>query len=193
MSGWVEDPKGWSTVLLGPHTLQRCRLHMDSVGRDIDEQKPKGTNKAYSEDQGTKLARITIEVWIRSSEYDWWRGVLSDINPRNASASTGPFDITHPEANDFGIKSVQVSDISSSAPTPRNGKVYRLKCLEYVKKPKPVKKAEPKEHKSVNSIYANPNSILNPLSTTNNLVGMDALDEAMKNLPTPAGWGVLPK
>jgi hypothetical protein len=193
MAGWIEDPKAWSAATIGPHTLQRVRLHIDSIGRKIDEQQPKGTNKAYSEDQGSTLAKLTLEVWINSREYDAWRAIMVDLNPRNASSSTGPFELKHPEANDFGVKMVQIVAISSSAPTARSGKVYKIQLLEYVQKPKPVKKAPVKEFKSVNEIYANPNSILNPLSTTNNLVGMDALDEAIKNLPSPPGWGVSPK
>jgi len=174
----------FNTCLLGTLWLPGVvTFEVTKSGRDIDAQKPKGQNKAYTEDNGDVLREGTITVWtpgVNSPEYLVLQDVLQAISPNSPSASKGPHEIVHPEAENQGIETIQIRSVLPRPPTAKDGYVVKLSWIEYVEKPKPVKKAGTKTAQNVSTLDRQ-QPLIQPLGATQTtgLSGMDALDAAM--------------
>jgi hypothetical protein len=180
----------WNKVLLGSIWLPGvCVLSIDKCGRDIDQQKQKGSNKAYSEDSGRNLATGTILVQlpgIKGPQYDAWVQAIATLDPASPTASTGPIEIVHPNTRLRGIKAIRIIEITSPSPTAREGYCPAIKWIEYSEKPKEVKKAATKPSKPFTgdtSMIAGGPPMIQLLEPQNapGLSGMDAFDKAMSN------------
>lgn len=152
-------------------------------GRDIDAQKQKGTNKAYSEDNGKNLREGVITIWIpgvNHPSYEELLDCLEAISPNNPSASQGPIEVIHPEAENANIEAIQIRDIVPRPPTARDGYVVRIPWIEYAEKPKETKKAAKKPAENVSTLDRQ-QPLIQPLGATptTGLSGMDAFDAAM--------------
>jgi len=194
-SEYEQTANEWNSVLLGGVWLPGiCILSIDKCGRDIDQQKQKGSNKAYSEDSGKNLATGSILVQlpgIRGPLYDAWKQALGALDPASPTASTGPIEIVHPNTQLRGIKAIRIVDISSPSPTAREGYNPVIKWIEYAEKPKEVKKAakkaaQPARPPDTHLISPGP-PLIQPLTPTSTmgLSGMDAFDAASSNYNDP--------
>jgi hypothetical protein len=139
----------WNTIVLGSFVLPgKTKLYMPKCGRDVDQQKQKGSNKSYSEDSGKNLASGKIVGMLPSMNcqaYEEWLEVLEAIDPASPSASTGPLEIHHPATEQRGVDAIRITNISSPPPTAKDGYVYEIQWIEYAEKPKTVKKAKKKK------------------------------------------------
>lgn len=185
-----KDANEWNRVLLGSIWLPGvCILSIDKCGRDVDQQKQKGSNKAYSEDSGRNLATGTILVQlpgIKGSQYEAWKQAIATLDPASPTASTGPIEIVHPNTRLRGIATIRIVEINSPAPTAREGYNPVIKWIEYAEKPKEVKKAATKKSKPFTgdtSLIAGGPPMIQLLEPNRapGLSGMDAMDAVMSN------------
>jgi hypothetical protein len=54
---YAAEAQRWNTCVLGSAVLPgKVKVYLLKCGRDVDQQKEKGSNQAYSEDSGRNLA-----------------------------------------------------------------------------------------------------------------------------------------
>lgn len=179
-----EKAELWNNPLIGSVWLPgKCLLSIEGGGRDIDQQKQKGSNKAYSEDNGENLVTGSILVQIPSidcPEYEMWVAVAALLDPNSPSASTGPQEIIHPATELKGVKAIRIQQITYPAPSAKDGFNPRVKWIEYAEKPKEVKKASTKKSENVSTLDRQ-QPLIQPIGPAKapGLSGMDAFDNAM--------------
>jgi hypothetical protein len=160
--GWTgasgADAAAWNTCDLGRVRIPGIVTVSAEKGRDVDFKKAKGQDGGTTQDNGATQGKVTIDVILpRESHWDEWQRILPAIDPVKVGGVKKPLEISHPEPNSRGIRSVYVTMIRGMPPTARGGKRFQIECLEWFPAPKTTKGAKK---------GAIPESFLNRASTS---------------------------
>jgi hypothetical protein len=137
--GEDEDARSWDFCWLGDDLLPGvATVEVTDNGRDVDVQKPKGSNGVSLKDNGVGAAKVKITLQIYTgTQYDAWLKLRKRIDPKNAGGIREPKTISHPETDEAGVKGVYVKQIQAAPPTAKSGRTYTIDCVEWF--PQPVK------------------------------------------------------
>lgn len=137
----------WDKVELGGRPLPGlCKLTGGGVEHIIDKQGARGQQGARTSIDGTKLAEFEIEITIWTEEqWNEFQSIITALKGKPGKGLPEPQPIKHPSPNAYGIDKVSVIYIGF----PEDGKIentktIKLKCLQWVKKPKATGTIKPK-------------------------------------------------
>lgn len=137
---WDENSEDWDQLILGKFLLPGVAKVSIKRGRKFDKKSAKGRNGATITDGGGEGAEVTIELSMTTAEqWDAWADAMAVLDPTKAAPQA--FDIYHPQAEAFQVKSVMIEYISADAPS--NG-IYtvKIKCAEWFPAPKGKSKSK---------------------------------------------------
>jgi hypothetical protein len=120
----------------------------------VDVKKPKGGRRATVRDTGAPPAKLDIELTLLPEDMPAFERYLPLLRPRGPNAVMDPITIDHPNARLWGINIILVDSVSSPMPTTGGWLRIRIKAIEWVPAPKPVKKpkAAPKPHQPIDPL-----------------------------------------
>lgn len=131
---WDENSEDWDVCILGSFQLPGRAKVSVKRGRKLDKKSAKGRNGATITDGGGEGAEVTIELaLVEADELDAWAAALVVLDPTKVKPQA--YDLIHPQAELFQIKSVMIEDISADMPD--NG-IYtvKIKAAEWFPAPK---------------------------------------------------------
>jgi hypothetical protein len=139
---WDDPNQSWDTLRLGGNTFPGAVNVDGEVSRDVEVKKSKGQDGATIKDNGYVPAPVDIALRLWTQEH-WtsFQRLLPTIHPRSQGGTRTPVSIGHPAPNLFGIKDIYVKKIGF--PKLGDDKVFTIiiTAMEWLPKPKPVKKA----------------------------------------------------
>lgn len=131
---WDENSADWDICILGSFQLPGRAKVSVKRGRKLDKKSAKGRNGATITDGGGEGAEVTIELaLVDADELNAWGAALGVLDPTKVKPQA--YDLIHPQAEVFQIKSIMIEDISADMPD--NG-IYtvKIKCAEWFPTPK---------------------------------------------------------
>lgn len=135
----VED---WDVLRLGGQVMPGVAQVTVDLGSGLDVKKPKGARRATIRDEGAPPATLRVEIELLHGEMAAFESVKKLLRPRSVDGAREPLEISHPQAQLWGINVVTVGEVS--APMPSRGGTYLVSftCVEWAPAPTRVKKAK---------------------------------------------------
>lgn len=138
--GDTEEEHRWDFCYLDNQLCPGISKVTVEKSRDVDVQKPPGSDGANLSDKGYNPAKVTVELWIYTREqWEAWQDLREKIDPQRAGGLRTPISISHPEPNGLGIDTVYVQSLSGAPPSAAHGKIERIECIQWFKAPEPAK------------------------------------------------------
>ncbi len=133
----------WDLIIIADLEFLGFAELTGGVSRDIQVNKPKGSDGATITDNGYKPAQISVTLkLVTQLDWDEYQEILLPaIHPRRKGGPRTPVVLTHPALNVLGVTRIYFTSIG--APKIGSDKIgtVELKAIEWFPAPKPVKKA----------------------------------------------------
>lgn len=130
----------WDLLILGGEPVPGVARVEVTPGSGVDVQKPRGSKRAYVEDEGDPPDELSIEITLTPAEAKLFRDkIVPLIKPRNKSGGREPLEISHPQAEFWGIGVIMVGPIRAPQPAPGGFMKISMRAWEWVDKPAEVK------------------------------------------------------
>lgn len=135
----VED--AWDVLYLGGTWIPGvARVHV-TLPSGLDVQKPQGGKGASIADDGAPPATLTIEIeFVDNETLNDFARVVPLLRPVAKGKARDPLEITHPNAQLWGIDVVTIADISSPSPSPGGSMIITINAVQWFPAPTPAKK-----------------------------------------------------
>jgi hypothetical protein len=140
------DQNDWGNLTLGSNTLPGKWEVEGEASRKVDIKERKDQDGAVIKDQGYSNAEITLVGRIfNKDQFDKLQKALKEIHPRRKGAARDPLAVVHPALDTIGVSLVYVLAIEAPKLGDDGIVEVRIRCLEWIPKPKDTvkKKAAP--------------------------------------------------
>lgn len=140
----------WNTLILGKIVLPgiaRVSLKHDNK---LDVGHAQGNDGAPITNKGKQPRELTAQLWIFTPDaWSTWLGSLKKLNVGVHGQPINPFEIVHPKASEFNVRSVYIKGISSPPPDATKGMVVTIDMIENIPA-KPSKQNKKSQTQAVN-------------------------------------------
>jgi hypothetical protein len=140
---WEDDPKAWSTGVIGPYVLPGVvSVDTGDIAKQLERRKPKGKSGGALVNNGYKPIKTKIILKYQGrANHEKWLALVPRINPRREGSEKEPLQFRHPLVDEFDLGPWVIAGINPGMPSSRGGRTITILIEEWFPDTKKVKAA----------------------------------------------------